>query len=138
MLTVNLQFSSSKSVPLHSSLPAYILTGKKECTPTLLLSRLLLILEKKSIPLHSSLPTINWQERVYPCTFLFPILTGQKECTPTLFLSRYTGRKECTPTLFPPSNMRALTFLYLHTILTPNFPSNTGRKECTPTLFTAS
>ena len=117
---------------------ACLLTGKKECTPTLLLSRVLLILERKSVPLHSSLPTINWQERVYPCTLLFPILTGQKECTPTFFLSRYTGRKECTPTLFPPSNTRALTFVYPHTILTPNFPSNTGRKECTPTLFPAS
>ena len=63
---------------------------------------------------------------MYPCTLLFPILTGQKECTPTLFLSHYTGRKECIPTLFPPSNMRALTFVYPHTILTPNFPSNTS------------
>ena len=35
---------------------ACLLTGKKECTPTLLLSRVLLILERKSVPLHSSLP----------------------------------------------------------------------------------
>ena len=45
--------------------PPSLLTGKKECTPTLLLSRLLLILERKSVPLHSPLPDSNWPERVY-------------------------------------------------------------------------
>ena len=143
-----------KSVPPHYCSPESNSYWKERVYPCTLLCLLtnwqervyphtialpiLLTLERKSVPLHSSLPTINWQKRVYPCTLLFPILTGQKECTPTLFLSRYTGRKECTPTLFPPSNTRALTFVYPHTILTPNFPSNTGRKECTPTLFPAS
>ena len=45
-----------KSVATPALFSACLLTGKKECTSTLLLSLLLLILERKSVPLHSSLP----------------------------------------------------------------------------------
>ena len=53
---------------------ACLLAGKKECTPTLLLSRVLLILERKSI--------------ATPALFSACLLTGKKECTPTLLPSR--------------------------------------------------
>ena len=92
------------------TLGSLLLTGKKECTPTLKCSCILIYTGKKE------------------CT---PTL----KCPRILI---YTGKKECTPTLFPASITQVMTSVYPDTILTPSFTSITGRKECTPTLFPSS
>ena len=110
MLSYIKQHSAWSLMCMHwrlALLPPSLLTGKKECTLTLLLSRSELILERKSAPLHFSLPAYlpnsNWQE----------------ECTLTTAASPLYWQERVYPYTVPPSNTRELTFVYHHTILTP-------------------